>query len=475
MNHKQTVDRSWWNGLRSSAGLCPTASCSEQDPHFTEYLARLSHGGLQLLGAVEIAVPVLLQVGRMAVSPEPTSVARLLQTAAMLLVGILTLLISATGWSHRHARLLAAISAWLAPALLTATSLWKPAGDLGTDDYVLSGIILVVLTAVATVPLRAWHALVLGLAIEGMYILSVVAVHAKQISPVPFESEAHHVFLMMTTLLATGIAAVNYQHRRVEFEANQEAIHVAEALGGAQLRAQLAENAISIGKMSATLSHEINSPLGTLRSSVETLFALMDRMAGASPEECRRLRQTREDLQRSVEESTTRIDEVTRRLRRFANLEEAEFKWADINELLSDVTLLHDSEIQNRGIRLELDLQQNIPTLICRPQLLSAVFSSLLSNAIKAVNGDGRIAIATHSVDASVEVTVQDNGRGVADEELATLFDPSFKVEGGRVASGNWSLFNSRQIVYEHGGEIRVESEQGRGTLVSVTLPAGGA
>jgi signal transduction histidine kinase len=56
-------------------------------------------------------------------------------------------------------------------------------------------------------------------------------------------------------------------------------------------------------------------------------------------------------------------------------------------------------------------------------------------------------------------------------EEVDTMFDPSFKVNGGRVASGNWSLFNTRQIVYEHGGEIRVETAKGEGTTVHILLP----
>ena len=68
---------------------------------------------------------------------------------------------------------------------------------------------------------------------------------------------------------------------------------MAEALTGAQLRAQLAENAISIGKMAAALSHEINSPLGALRSSIETLMAVTDRQVDAPPEQRERLAETR--------------------------------------------------------------------------------------------------------------------------------------------------------------------------------------
>ena len=68
-------------------------------------------------------------------------------------------------------------------------------------------------------------------------------------------------------------------------------------------------------------------------------------------------------------------------------------------------------------------------------------------------------------------MTIRDNGRGMSTAEAETAFDPSFKVAAGRVASGNWSLFNSRQIVYEHGGGIRMETAPGQGTAMHVTLP----
>jgi two-component system NtrC family sensor kinase len=275
----------------------------------------------------------------------------------------------------------------------------------------------------------------------------------------------------MITILATGITAANYGARRAEFDAQEEALRVAEALAGAQLRAQLAENAISIGKMAAALSHEINSPVGALRSSVSTLISVMDRNP-ADDEERERLTRTQEQLRHSINESAARIDDVVVRLRRFVNLEEAELKPANINELLTDVALLHQEEIEKGGIQLDFELEKPLPELNCRPQLLSAVFSSLLSNAIQAVNGNGHIGIMTRLKDDAVQVTIRDNGRGMSPEQVESIFDPSFKIAGNRIASGNWSLFNSRQIVYEHGGEISVETAEGKGTAVHVTLPA---
>ena len=261
-----------------------------------------------------------------------------------------------------------------------------------------------------------------------------------------------------------------YGRRVAMYREHQESLRIAEALSGAQLRAQLAENAMAIGKLAAAVTHEINTPLGTLTSAVDTLLVLAARQATATPAQQERMVTMQADLRKSVQISTERIKGVIKRLQRFINLEEAELQSANINELISDVAILFKEQTQN-GIQLEFDFQP-VPTLICRPQLLSAVFSSLLSNAINAADGRGRILVTTRLATAGVEVAIEDHGRGMSAEQIENIFDPGFQKSGTRIASGNWSLFNSRQIVFEHGGDIRIASMEGKGTTVWVTLPA---
>lgn len=446
---------------------------SERDEHFRNYVRRVSCTGLATLGIVEIVTPALLELGRLALDRgEALLGPAVWRIAGVLSVGLATLGVSHWSLAARHPRLLAALSAWLFAAVLMWYGFAAPQELMGEDDYILAGVTLVVVMAVSTVPLLPWHAMVLGLAVQGVYVLSSVLHGGAGVFLGP-HAAAQNVFFVVLMLLATGIAVINYENRLAEFESSREAVRAAEALTGAQLRAQLAENAICIGKMAAALSHEINSPVGVLRSSVETLLALTNRQfddTGAPPE---RLARARAELCRSIRKSTARIEEVTLRLRRFVNLEEEELKEADLNDLVCDVALLHQDEIARGGIKLDFHLEKAIPVLTCRPQLLTAVFSSLLSNAIDAVNGNGNIQIATERKDGHVSVTIRDNGRGMPPEQAATIFEPSFKVEGGRVSSANWSLFNTRQIVYEHGGEIRLETAQGKGTAVSVVLPLG--
>jgi signal transduction histidine kinase len=356
------------------------------------------------------------------------------------------------------------VPAWIAAALAAAALLWQPL----PHQYDIIGLAFVVLAATALVRFEPKHTVVLGGAIGAMYFLSCSAADGWHFPAMTAHRDSHYIFIGVLTCFATAITASNSEYRRREKQAAAEAIRTAEALTGAQLRAQLAENAISIGKLASALSHEINSPLGVLRSGVETLAAIE-----RSPEKHEAMAETRKELFHSVVDAASRIEDVTLRLRRFVNLEDAELKAADLNELLTGVRWMHDNEIAARKVKVDLDLERSLPALTCRPQLLTAAFSSMLSNALNAVNGDGRVDISTRLRELDIEVTIRDNGRGMSPEEVDRIFEPQFKVEGTRVATGNWSLFNARQIVYEHGGNISIDSVPGAGTAVHIALPVG--
>jgi signal transduction histidine kinase len=156
-------------------------------------------------------------------------------------------------------------------------------------------------------------------------------------------------------------------------------------------------------------------------------------------------------------------------MQRFTNLDKAEVQAANINDLIGDVAVLLEPTYKGKA-QVDLDLSP-VPQIICRPQQLSAVFSNLLGNAVEAVNGDGRVVVSTRQTDGAVEVAFEDNGRGLEPAQINEIFDPGFKVTHGRVTTGNWSMFSSRQIIREHGGEIGISSSPGAGTRVSVTLP----
>jgi signal transduction histidine kinase len=289
-----------------------------------------------------------------------------------------------------------------------------------------------------------------------------------RIDPAP-QGLTQLIVLALLTLLATTLSAILYAQRTAHYRAQQESLRMAEFLAAAPVRALLSENAISVGRLAAALTHELNTPLGALKSSIDTMVVLAAKQATAPPEAQPRLVAMQSELRRSVNDCMERLKSVIARLQRFIDLHHTERQPSNLNELLGDVAILLKPALTEK-VKLEFNFQP-IPPVTCRPQQLTSVFSSLLSNAIAAVHGEGCVQVSTRNMDFMVLIRVEDNGSGMEEAELETIFDPGFKVTAGRVSTGNWGLFSSRQIVFEHGGEIQITSTPGKGTTVDVLLP----
>jgi signal transduction histidine kinase len=307
-----------------------------------------------------------------------------------------------------------------------------------------------------------------GFLLESIYV--ILAIAAQDFRNVGAGVDALYVlYIFMLSCLATALTAVVYDQRRSTYEWHLSTLRAAEDLRLAEARNLLSQNAASVGRLAAALSHELNSPIGALASGVDTLLLLAGRQATSSAHEQQRLVVVQNELRKSIKQSTDRLKELVQRMQRFTNLDKAEVQSANINDILGDVAALIEPRYEGKA-KVEMDLQP-VSQLVCRPQQLSAVFSNLLGNAMEAINGNGRVMVATRQKDSSVEVSIRDNGRGLNSSDLETIFDPGFKVTRGRVSTGNWSMFSSRQIIQEHGGEIRIDSTLGEGTCVSVRLP----
>lgn len=441
---------------------------AEDDAGFRERILNLSRQGLFLIAAVEILVPLFLLLAQFVMAPDSAAWRlRMLQAGCVMAIGFATLIVARC--KPRRPRLVGWISGFLTGAVLISFSLLlAAAGEVG-DYYIPGQITTVLLVAVGALPLLPLHTFTLGLSLEAYYrAAGLAAVHSNMLDPVD-PSGMQSAFILMIALLSAALTALLYAERRSSFAAHQEALRASETLCKAQSRALVSENAASLARLSAALSHELNSPIGALRSAVDTLLSLTVRQATAPPEEQHRLVQLQLDLRRSVEDSAKRLQQIVARLQRFTNLDKSEVQPADVNDLVGDVVALLEPKLN--GVKVELDLHP-VPSLLCRPQQLSAVLSSVLQNAAEAMaEGGCCIRISTHAGNGLVEIEICDNGRGLPPEEISTIFDPGFRVSGGRVSTGNWSLFSSRQIVREHGGDIHIRSLAGKGTTVNISLP----
>jgi signal transduction histidine kinase len=246
----------------------------------------------------------------------------------------------------------------------------------------------------------------------------------------------------------------------------QNELRAAEELRKAEIQVLLSETAATMGRFAAALSHELNSPLGALGSTLQTYTALAERKADLAVQKAEEREAIEGQLRRTAIECVERLNQIVRRMQRLTNLDRNEIVSVDLTSLLKDVVEMSQSG-PAEAAAIEFRFQP-VPPVPVRPQQMSAVFSNLIQNAI---DGGGHVWVSTNQLDSQVEILVEDDGKGISAGELAGIFDPAFRVKGGRISTGNWSLFSSRQIVREHGGDIEIRSSPGKGTRVRVVLP----
>jgi two-component system, NtrC family, sensor kinase len=278
----------------------------------------------------------------------------------------------------------------------------------------------------------------------------------------------HVILELLVVLLATGLTAVAYDQRFASYRSRRLAENSFDGLKAVQARLLVSRNALSQTRLAAALAHDLATPIGSFASALDTVRLAMEKLL---PPELLgdRLMTAASDAFRTAERSRDRLQETLARMKSLTNLDGASERLTDVNQIWRETALLLHFEIGSRAEVL-FDLKP-VPATLCRPEQISAVFANLIRNAAAALEARGTIEIRTSHSSGAVLSEVRDTGRGMTAEALEQLFEPAFRVEGGRVTTSNWGLFVSRGILADHGGGIEVESEPRRGTTVRISLP----
>lgn len=244
-----------------------------------------------------------------------------------------------------------------------------------------------------------------------------------------------------------------------------------------------AEKMASVGQLAAGVAHEINNPIGFIRSNLNTARSYVEKL-----ETFRRTLKTQgvpqdwawmeadldfvlEDFRALLAESLSGAERVARivaDLKGFSAVDQAGQSSVDLNEQLRAVGDIAATQIRGCA-ELVLDLGP-LPAVRCQPGQLNQVFLNLLLNALQAVEGRGEIRIATDVRDRQIRIRIADTGRGIPEAILPRIFEPFFTTRAVGQGTG-LGLTVSRDIVVAHGGRIEVESRVGAGTTFTVWLP----
>jgi len=220
----------------------------------------------------------------------------------------------------------------------------------------------------------------------------------------------------------------------------------------------------TMGEMTASIAHEINQPLTAISMYAQASLKLLER-----PDSREKVRDALEKL--NVQ--SLRAGAVIERIQRFARTQETSRELVAINELVTDLLKLAGSDARMHNIELSLVLADGLPELFADPIQIQQVILNLIRNGIDAMNEIGcrngrTIRIETRLVERWVELSVSDQGPGVADDQVELVFTPFHTTKKEGMGMG---LSICRSIISEHGGELRFHNNPDSGACFHFRLP----
>jgi signal transduction histidine kinase len=218
----------------------------------------------------------------------------------------------------------------------------------------------------------------------------------------------------------------------------------------------------AIGTLTAGVAHELNNPMNNILLTTHMLMEDNDTLSDKE----------RLEMLQDVADETGRARNIVGNLLDFARESASIVETLDLEKLLEDTIRLARNQISMSGIKIELQVTENLPCIHGDGQKLQQVFLNLILNAADASDKGGKIQVIAlpDSRSGNVAIKVVDYGHGIPKHVLPTVFDPFFTTKAKGKGTG-LGLSVSQGIVAKHGGKIAVSSEEGSGSIFTVTLP----
>jgi signal transduction histidine kinase len=216
--------------------------------------------------------------------------------------------------------------------------------------------------------------------------------------------------------------------------------------------------------MVADIAHELRNPLANIKGYLE---AVRDGLI-----------ETNEDTIRKLDEEATLLVRLVDDLQELSLAEAGELKLerepADIGKLIETTAQMMQTKASQKGVSLKFTQPDDLPEIEVDVHRISQVLHNLIENAITATPPGGIISISAQQAGNFIEVRVIDNGEGIPVDDLENIFERLYRVDKSRARATGGSglgLTIARRLVEAHGGQIRVESELGKGSCFSFTIP----
>ena len=218
------------------------------------------------------------------------------------------------------------------------------------------------------------------------------------------------------------------------------------------------EKLAAVGRLAASIAHEVNNPLEAIKNSLYLLTTSRDMEKNGKFLEVAR-------------KETERVSHIIRQMLGFAR-RSGEVEWVDANQLIEETLILVEKKMKQARVEVVRRFDEQLPKVRARADQLRQVFLNLLLNAQQSMEKGGRITVHTsvyeQALQPTVSVQISDTGRGISEADIARIFEPFFSTRAKGTGLGLWV---TQDIVRHHGGRIEATSEEGAGTTFNVILP----
>jgi two-component system NtrC family sensor kinase len=233
---------------------------------------------------------------------------------------------------------------------------------------------------------------------------------------------------------------------------------ITNAADDALLLDQLAqsEKLAELGRLTAGIVHEINTPLSVITSAAQMILREGD------------LSDFVREMVERIGQEAQRLSQQTRGVLTFARDDEEDTE-ADINGVAQDVLAFLRYESQKRSIGLVEELDFRLPGASIPANRLKQLLINLVMNALQAMEGGGTLTVRSLWQGERVALQVTDTGRGIPLAIIERIFDPFFTTKALGEGTG-LGLYITRRLLEQYGGSIAVESTPGRGTTFTISL-----
>jgi two-component system, sporulation sensor kinase E len=213
--------------------------------------------------------------------------------------------------------------------------------------------------------------------------------------------------------------------------------------------------------LAAGVAHEIGNPLNSLHIHLQLMQRSVQKLHDGE----------RAELEQSIDvarSEVNRLDSIVTQFLKAIRPSRPQLRPENVNTIVEEAVRFFTPELKNREIVLEQELRSDLPLLQLDRDQMKQAFYNVIKNSVEAMHRHGRLWIRTDLDDTHVIVRFADTGSGMSAENLSHVFEPYFTTKPSGSGLG---LLIVRRIVREHGGELSIESSQGKGLTVTIRLP----